>query len=322
MVLTQEKIQIHSPIKLSLDTYNRYDPTRTTSLRNAYARDMNKRFDELIGVIKKAIVDQDCFGLQKSPMMHQMTPPTWRSFDFPNNPEKVAAFMKWLQDQIDRGMLSITEFEQIGQSINSHWMNKYLNDSYKRGLIRAREELRKAGYNVPSIEDTGGIAMSMSTPFHIDRLGLVYIRAYNELKGITTMMDTQISRILAQGLADGDGPRLLARKIVSTVNGNNADKLGVTDTLGRFIPAKRRAELIARTETIRAHHLSMVQEYRNWALEGVIVQAEIATARDSRVCSRCESLEGRLFTLDEVQNLIPVHPSCRCCILPITNRIK
>jgi SPP1 gp7 family putative phage head morphogenesis protein len=129
-------------------------------------------------------------------------------------------------------------------------------------------------------------------------------------------MEQQISRVLSQGLIDGDNPILLARKLVAVIDGTGAGKLGITDTLGRFIPAKRRAQLLARTEIVRAHHLATVQEYRNWAVQGVVVKAEWMTAGDNRVCNQCADLQGSIFTLDEIQNMIPLHPQCRCVALP------
>jgi SPP1 gp7 family putative phage head morphogenesis protein len=174
----------------------------------------------------------------------------------------------------------------------------------------------RAGWNIPSIEAAGGIAMVMSSaPFHIDRLGLLYTRTYNELKGITDAMDQQLSRVLAQGIADGDGPRLIARKMVGVITGRG-EELGLRDSLGRWIPAKRRAEILARTEIIRAHHVATIQEYRNWGVVGVHVKAEWATAGDDRVCSECASLEGKIFTLDEIEPMLPLHPQCRCISLP------
>jgi len=129
-------------------------------------------------------------------------------------------------------------------------------------------------------------------------------------------MDQLISRILAQGIADGDNPRLLARKLVAVIDGTGAGELGITDSLGRFIPAARRAEILARTEIIRAHHQAMIQEYMNWGVEGVTILAEWKTAGDHRVCERCEAHEGETFTLEVAMNMIPLHPQCRCLALP------
>lgn len=294
---------------------SKYDPTHTTVLRNVFAKAMDKAFDEFTEIIKKAVDEQDCFGLKKGLQSYQMTPPAWKEFAFARSQDKVTAFMSWLKEQEDKGLLKIGEIQQAGLGVEGEWTNKYVFDSYKRGVIRARYEMKKAGYKTPSIDETGGIEVSMSTPFHLDRLGLLYTRTFSELKGVTSAMDGQISRVLAQGIADGDNPRDLARKLIATVNGDGVDRLGITDTLGRFIPAKRRANMIARTEIIRAHHAATIQEYQNWAVEGLVIEVEWQTA-GYNVCSQCAELQGQTFTLDQIRNKIPMHPNCRCCALP------
>jgi len=303
-------IKTHSHILV----HGRADPTRTTVLRNAFARNLRKRFNKLTQTIRQAIVVEDCFGLQ--PFTFELTTPGRSAFAFPRSADKVSAFMAWLQQQVDAGILEVKELQQVGVGIEEAWTNKYIYDSYKRGVMRARYELQKAGFDVPTIAQTGGIEISLATPFHIDRLGLLYTRTYSGLKGITTAMDTQISRVLAEGIANGDGPVLLARKLVSTINGTGMGDLAIRDTLGRFIPARRRAELLARTEIIRAHHQATIMEYRNWALEEVYVKAEWMTAGDNRVCPECALLEGEVFSLETIMSMIPVHPSCRCIALP------
>lgn len=309
---------IGTPIYQNIHTLAGYDPTRTTSLRNVFAKAMIKRFDELVLVIRKSVVDNDCFGLNDKVLNNQISPAGWQAFKYRLSQEKVAAFIEWLQQQINAGILTIGEFERLGASVNNAWANYYLLDSYKRGVMRARYELQKAGYNVPSIEATGGISIAIGMPMHIDRLGLLYTRMYTDLKGITSQMGTYISRILAQGIADGDSPILLARKLVSTINGQGIGDLGITDSLGRFIPARRRAEMLARNEVIRAHHVAMIQEYRNWAVYDVKVEAEFITAQDEKVCTICEGLaKGSPYTLDKIESMIPVHPGCRCIALPL-----
>lgn len=293
-----------------------YDPTQTTALRNAFARDMKARFVELKKVNRVAIVDRDCFGLKKGPLFQQMFPPGERAFNWLRDPAKVDAFMRWLRQQVDRGVLSVGVFQQIGQAVEGAWTNMYILDSYKRGIIRARYELKKAGYNIPIDELSTIEAIIANGPFHMDRVGLLYTRTFSDLRGITDAMDAQISRVLTQGMINGDNPSLLARKLVATIDGTGSGTLGLTDTLGRFIPAQRRATMLARTEIIRAFHLATIQEYRNWGLEEVYVKAEWQTAEDDRVCPRCQALQGKIFTLDEIEFLIPLHPLCRCIALP------
>lgn len=295
-----------------------YDPTHTVTLRNAFARDMRKRFRRLRGVIRQAIEEDDVFALKNEPTIQQgnMTSPGHKAFDFNRSKDKVDAFMEWLGEQHRRGVLEVGEQQTIGQAAEDAWTNKYINDSYKRGVQRGRSESKKAGYAVQNIEDTGGIQAVMSQPMHVDTVGLLYTRTFNELKGITEAMDQQISRVLARGIADGDNPRPLANKLNAVIKGGGAD-LGITDELGRFVPAQRRAEMLARTEVVRAHHLATMNEYENWQAQGVRVRAEWATASDSRVCARCASLQGSVYKLKEIRNMIPLHPRCRCVAIPI-----
>ncbi len=299
-----------------------YDPTRTTALRNAFSRELIKRFEELCKIIRKAIVDQNCFGYKPNISGYQMTLPPEGAFAYNLSAEKMEAFLTWLKQQVDRGIIQIGEYEQVGSGWYKPWTNLYILDSYKRGVIRARQELRSAGYNIPSIAESGGIDAIMGMPMHIDRVGLLFARTFNELQGITSAMDSQISRVLAQGLADGDSPRLLARKLISTINGTGMGELGITDTLGRFIPAEQRAVMLARTEIIRAHHMATIQEYRNWEAAGVFVKGEWKTAGDDRVCDKCAHLEGKIYSLDEIEGMIPAHPNCRCIALPIVVKEK
>ena len=300
---------------------NQYDPTRTLTLRTAFVRDVDRRFRDLIKVIREAVVEQDCFGLTVQTFA-EVTAPGYQQFAYPRTSQKVEAFMEWLRTQQEKGLLEIRFAPQYGSSIEEAWTNMYIWDSYKRGVIRARSEMKKAGYDVPTIEATGGIDVVMQGPFHIDRVGVLFTRAFEEMKGITAAMDTQISRVLAQGLIDGDGAMMIARKLVATINGAGMGELGITDSIGRFIPAQRRAQTMARTEIIRAHHMGNVQSYKNWGVMGVTVTAEWSTAGDERVCDECASLEGNVYTLQEIEHMIPRHPNCRCIAMPIIKQTQ
>jgi SPP1 gp7 family putative phage head morphogenesis protein len=77
---------------------------------------------------------------------------------------------------------------------------------------------------------------------------------------------------------------------------------------------------LARTETIRAHHTANINEYKTWGSETVEVIAEFFTAGDDRVCSECISYHGSRFTIEEAEHLIPVHPNCRCIVVPVATR--
>ena len=292
---------------------DRVDPTRTATLRRAFEQDMGRRFRELRGIVRKALVNDDVFGLK----VYAMRSPGYKAFDFPRSADKVEAFMEWFNEQVEAGILTLVVSEQLGVATEEPWTNKYVWSAYKQGVWRARTELHKAGYEVPPpISREAITAAILTTPVHMDAVGLIYTRTYSALKGITAAMDRQISEVLAIGLADGKGPYRIARELTRTISGPLGD-LGITDILGRFIPAERRARMLARTEIIRAHHLAMMQEYENWGIVGVTVKAEWKTAGDGRVCSICRSLEGKVFELKKIKNMIPRHPQCRCVALPV-----
>jgi len=292
----------------------RYDPTQTTGLRNIFAKDMQRRFTEFAVVVKKSIYNNDCFGL-KDLQKNQMQPVSEEEYKYKTSAEKIALFLLWAQVQIDRGILSIGGFQDP-------WANKYVYEAYRSGVIRAHQELIKAGYKIPTIEEMGGIDVVLQGISHAERLELLYSGTFTNLKGVTDAMNAQISKILTQGFLNGEAPIVIARKLVATINGTGMGELGITDTLGRFIPAARRAEMIARTEIIKAHHLATIQEYRNWGLEGIKVLAEWSSARDGKVCDKCLAMDGKVFTLDEIESLIPFHPSCRCTTVPYIEELQ
>jgi SPP1 gp7 family putative phage head morphogenesis protein len=293
---------------------------------------MSKRFAKIRGLIRKAVVQQDCFGLRPQRdifgrvIAHQELPGE-RAFNFPTSQEKVQAFMVWLRAQVDAGILEVKISPEISgrPAIQEAWTNYYIQTSYEGGVIQARAKLTKAGYSLPDLEPSpaeifSGTQYVLKDSLHMDRVGLLYIRTYNDLKGITNAMDLQVSRVLAQGMADGKWPIDIADLLNKTISGPMGT-LAITDTLGRFIPAERRARMLARTEIIRAHSQATLMEYKRVGLEDVILQVELLPAGDA--CPECQALGGKPYKIEQVQNLIPVHPHCRCSFIPvIPKRIK
>jgi SPP1 gp7 family putative phage head morphogenesis protein len=298
-----------------------FDPTRTLTLRNAFAKEMARRFRQLRGIINIALIEDDVLGLINEVggfrILAELTSPGRRAFDFPRSGDKVAAFTQWLEKQQQAGLLEVTQGVQLGTAIEQAWTNKYINEGYKRGIQRARQQLVKGGHPVPPLSESGGIGVAFNQPFHLDRVGLLHTRVFNQLKGITSQMDTQVSSVLSQAMVEGKNPREIARLLNKTISGTGGT-LELTDTLGRFIPAERRAKMLARTEVIRAHAQAQLQEFRNWRVAGVSVKAEFVTAGDERVCVICEGLEGQIFTLEAAEGLIPRHVQCRCTYIPLS----
>jgi SPP1 gp7 family putative phage head morphogenesis protein len=116
-------------------------------------------------------------------------------------------------------------------------------------------------------------------------------------------MDTQISRTLTAGLIEGKNPKAVARELSKVVD------------LGR-----KRAETLARTEMVRAHNHANLTTYEEAGIGDVTVLAEWKTA-GYNVCPDCAALEGKVFKISTIRQLIPLHPNCRCVALPYIEEV-
>lgn len=308
--------------KITLNEVFKYDPTRTKTIRDRFEREARKRFDWLVKVIVKAVGEYDVLGLGEGMKIQMdMTPDAAvaiiqrRMYPFMTSAQKVEGFMGWLNEMEEKSILEVIHRPGAIRGTTQAWSDIYIRSAYQKGIARAQAEL---GYlDLDDLGDTGKrtIATAFNQSFHSERVGLLYTRVFEELKGVDATMDQQISRVLSTGMSEGRGPRDMARMLRQTITGEGGEGLGITDILGRYIPAKRRAEMIARTETIRAHHQANINEYELAGVEGVIVIAEWSTA-GYNVCPICQALQGKEFTLEKIRNMIPAHPSCRCCAIP------
>ncbi len=298
------------------------DPTRTLTLRNKFTNDLASRYNTLKADIRTTVVDNDAFGLNdpRDQLIGILEPAPKGAFNFRTDQRKVAGFMEWLEEQVDAGILEVRQGAPRTYATSSQWMDVYIGDGYQKGMERGINELKKLAKKTgrPSIvegtfiESLPGqstnrfVDAAFGTPFHADKVGSLYIRTFEELKGINAVMSQQISRELASGLAQGKGTREIARLLNDRV-----EKIG-----------KTRSKILARTEVIRAHHTGNIAMYRQAGVEGVTVKAEWSTAGDDRVCPDCAALEGKIFTLDEIEPLIPLHPQCRCVAIPATDDVQ
>ena len=264
---------------------NRIDPTRTLTIQHRFYADLKSRMKKLKKNISEAVVDFDVLGLSKYKK---------NQYTFKRSDEKHAEFMQWINEQISEGLLEVT----VARPTFSRrpWTDVYIYSAYRRGVDRARAELIKAGHEVPPYT----IGAAFDRPIHAERANLLFTRVFSDLEGITDAMSSQISRVLADGMVRGIGPREMASELKKEI-----EKM-----------TRTRAEMLARTEVVRAHHLANIAEYREAGLDDLVVIAEFVATPDSRVCSICASLAGKRYTLDEAEGVIPVHPRCRCAMVP------
>lgn len=295
---------------------SKLDPTRTGLIRRAFIAEMRRRIKKLLKAINEFLVIQDALALEpryplqvlaekeltvKNELISNVLK---REYEFLTNPQKLAAFKRWLRQQIDAEILSTVDWQ------GKPWLAKYIESAYKKGAIRAytdvhAESLAKTpDWYLGSREQF--LRQSFMQPERLSKIQLIYTRAYNSLDGFTKVMDTQLSRILADGLAFGKGPRQIASEI----------RKGVSSM------TKQRALMIARTEIINAHAEGQLDSMEDLGIEEVGAEVEWSTAGDEIVCSQCAELEGKTFTIEEARGMIPYHPNCRCAWMPYISEDK
>lgn len=285
----------------------RIDPTRSATLRRKFQSDLRRRFK----LLKKAIIDlvdtEDAFGIKPkkvSPFIDQGVPtenqghvPN-RRFEAKRSDEQIKLFRAFVEDEfgslvLDAGMEDSEEL----------YLRKFTEEGYKKGAARAFDDTRRprVGEDLGFFQGTKEefLRQSFGSPVATERLRVLTSRVFTDLKGVGQALSTQMGRVLADGLARGDGAKALARDMSA--------RLGV---------GLRRAETIARTEIVRAHAEGQLDSLERMGVEEVGVAVEWSTANDDRVCPLCQPMEGVVFKIQESRGLIPRHPSCRCAWIP------
>lgn len=79
---------------------------------------------------------------------------------------------------------------------------------------------------------------------------------------------------------------------------------------------RRRMQTIARTETARAQNFGYVQ-----GLEEIGIN-EVEFLIAAGACDICINLNTERYSLEDAEAVIPVHPNCRCAMLPVINDRK
>jgi len=251
----------------------RDEPTQTKTLRKRYGQRLRGRWAAIMAAAREAIVENDAFGLQTEALVDAP-----RNFAFETDADRVPAFDRWLQRQVDREIL-----EQFGGD------NQFITRAYERGVEDANAELRALGLSGEGATS----ATALQLPVHEEQLRALYNRNLSALQGMTDATANDMRRVLSEGLASGEGPRSIARDLADRV-----------DNVG-----KHRATLIGRTEVMHSHNRARATEWQRAGVQKV----DILLAADA--CPQCQALAaGAPYEIGEAPGLLPLHPNCRCSL--------
>lgn len=274
----------------------RVDPSRTISLLRPLASRLKARFARLKLKLWHLLVTEDAFVLK--PRVNPLTGNA--RFDFPTDPEKIAAFKEWLRAELGKDFLGASDAEL--------W-KAYAEAGMKKGLARAFDDTKRSEATIAAgaekLDFYAGtrdefLRSAFQQPVAVEKVQLLAGRSFGDMEGVTQQMVTSMTRTLTDGLVQGKGPREIARDM-------NRDVEGI---------GQARALTIARTEIVRAHAEGQLVALEKMGVKEVGVMVEWSTAGDGRVCPECEAMAGVVLTIEEAQGQIPLHPNCRCAWIP------
>lgn len=273
---------------------SKLDPTRTTMLRKRFER----QFSAAFRILQRDIAE---YFESQNPILFTAN----ASYTFPSNATKVKAFAAWLQGKMQGLFLTSpsrnpSKFEQ-----DYGWLVEAMTKGYTSG--RGRAYLAVRGLDPDMAKKIPGSSQSRSDflksaftqPETVEKIQLLFTRSYTDLDGITKSIAAEITRELSIGLALGENPKKIARRLVKRAG------------LGKV-----RAHRFARTEIIRAHAEGALTAMKDMGVTHVGVAVEWSTAGDGRVCQKCKDLQGVVLHIDDATGLFPRHPNCRCTPIP------
>lgn len=145
-------------------------------------------------------------------------------------------------------------------------------------------------------------------------------RAFNGIKKMNSTTQKQLKSELQKAIAAGESIPQISKTIQNVFT----------------FASKTRADRIAETETLRAANVANLTAYKQ---SGVVQGKEWFTALDERVCQWCGPIHGKTKSLDinyfnqgekvtgreggvldlsfENVDSPPLHPSCRCVLIPV-----
>jgi len=200
-------------------------------------------------------------------------------------------------DNILTRILKLSEREvqaTVKQYSNPEELEQLLNAMVQRGFIvttRNDKQLTQFQNNIGRAFDIGlrtgetapGPVMNIIRETTIDSV-MKYV------KSLDSDLKQSVSEILVKGREAGQMPQETINQIVT--------RLGV-DT--------NRANLIARTETMRANNLA------GWSQNKAEGATHFTVDVSPTACEDCiETYEGQVFTIDQTDMLPPWHPRCEC----------
>lgn len=193
-------------------------------------------------------------------------------------------------DPVRRNLALLQEFRQLVPSFRPDRVDAYdrllqrlVGQASTRGLEVADNLTQRMAPERPRVD----VSIPLEATVAAAAQAKGYLRKHGERFAATS------AEVVAQGIAEGRPTDSMVR-----------------DMRSRLSVVKSRAEMIVRTESLRAYNEASNTYY---AAQGVELCMWYATA-DDRACSICAPRAGQIYKRSEIK--APCHPRCRCYLAP------
>lgn len=265
-----------------------FDPTGTARIRASFRRAGLQRIQKTLRFTKQVLAQQDILGLRP--------PDGMRGAFMPNsaNAEKLGMFGEWFKTMAHDTIVG-----------DSKWLRHHVLQAYDSGLLAAEQYTKRAATS------------------HLDELHHTHAR--HEVTGIVDATSQKVNRTVMHGVRLKKNPHTLYNLLSRDVR-----SVAVT-----------RFNSFANVTVVAAHNQARIDEFKKAGMVTVGIIPErlpkhgnrvhdccqfhdlelvnILTAGDDDVCPECEDYaDAAPYDIDEVE--IPLHPNCRCTVVPADDR--
>ena len=186
---------------------------------------------------------------------------------------------------------SLDQLAQIIVNAGAPIVNEHTVKAYNHGTTFAQMILKKSGRpQFKWMPDKPPVSFMFTGPNTATYEAMLH-NNLGDLTKATEDVKNLIKREMLTGVEKSETTLQIMRRI------RDAADLGT-----------QRATLIARTEVMKAVNQGAAERYKEAG-----VQMEWLTTHDELLCEECAARDGEVVTTD----LPPLHPRCRCCVIPV-----
>lgn len=254
-------------------------------------------------------------GIKKDMKPRPSQPADWveNSSGFRRTKMAVIKELKRQKDATINAVVKGRSPEDVAALVNPDSLRDTILAESKRTMDQAARDARSmvvvkqvAGEFGPGPDDFSGIRTALALP----------------IKDFSDRLREAIKSALAEGIQAGEDVQQLRDRVSSVWDRPRTVSVGavvdestgetIREATTRTISNEIWSEMVARSETIRATSTGRAAEFRDMG----VTMVNILTATGAE--EECLALAAAgPYPVDEASGLLPVHPNCRCTIIPV-----